>query len=117
MTDLAPGNLVSVTRTLSNARGLDAGPILWPGTIGRVLHVSPESHLVRVDFGGAFAAWVQCAAIELAGLSVDSEYVAYLEDETARLEREIENLQTSMTSLLKPTGARLAHAGSGNGKD
>lgn len=35
--------------------------------------------------------------------------------EVARLEGEIARLQNSLASQLKPTGARLAHAGSGNG--
>jgi len=109
------GDIVATRRTLVNKRSILAGPLLWADSLGVVLSTSPRANIVEVHFGSVGVVWIRPADLELAGVSVDPDERETLEDEIARLKRDNEQMRELLASQLKPTGARLAHAGSGNG--
>lgn len=113
--DFQTGEIVATTKILLPAKGIfEGGPTVWAGTLGTVTRIG--NPLALVDFGALGTLWVHPVNLEGAcGSSEDDKYQTYLEREVARLEGEIARLQNSLASQLKPTGARLAHAGSGNG--
>lgn len=112
---LKSGDIVATRRTLINKRSILAGPLLWADSLGVVLSTSPRANIVEVHFGSVGVVWIRPADLELAGVSVDPDERETLEDEIARLKRDNEQMRDRLASQLQPTGARLAHAGSGNG--
>lgn len=113
--DFQTGEIVATTKILLPAKGIfEGGPTVWAGALGTVTRVGTP--LVLVDFGALGTLWVHPSCLRPACASAaDDEYQTYLEREVARLEGEVARLQNLLSSQLKPTGVRLAHAGSGNG--
>jgi len=78
-------------------------------------HSMALANIVLAHFGSVGAVWLRPEDVELAGVSIDADTRETLEEEVARLKQDNEQMRDRLASQLQPTGARLAHAGSGNG--